>query len=191
MKPRTQKSLLIIFQQSGRRIRDQNLTLVGFLLNIIHHNKMVLIPMKDTRQTCLRPQLLPGNLHSGCPEANALRGIADSQQRHSFPRDMAFVTQCLQAITLAIICSYDFQTRRPTIHGIMLKIMREKLHQPTICQFILPLSSPPASPGLHPSRTAKTPATAPAGCPARYGHISDSLPVRSTSHKGFPGEATI
>ena len=97
----------------------------------VHHHKMALVPMHNHRQRCAIerrkiPVGLEWNLDAHRPVADTLRGLADPLEGDAFPIDIASLPELLQAEGLPVKGGDHPQTGRSAIHGVMLRIKRER-----------------------------------------------------------------
>ena len=78
------KLLLAVFHQAKSRVRHIHLV----FFHLVHHHKMILVPVHDTRLGNILHQLGVGNLGSQASHANGFGRIADAQQGNPLARNV-------------------------------------------------------------------------------------------------------
>lgn len=97
---------------------------------------MPLVPVDDTGQRHLIPELLPGDLHACRTETDALSRIAYPQHRYPLASDVASLAEDLETVAPAVMPRDHTEARRATVHGVQLIIMVEK-HFTCVILFVI------------------------------------------------------
>ena len=98
-------------------------------LYAVDYDEVVLPPVHDARQHRLLAELCERQFDAHGAEPHRLRRVADAQQRDTLAGDVAPLAQGLQGPAAPVVCGYDTQAGRDSVHFVKLALVRELPHR--------------------------------------------------------------
>ena len=115
--PRSIELLLVQACQTFSRIAD--VILMPCCICLIQHDKMILVPMQDTRQIAVSDGALL-NFHTHRVKSQVFRGHGECTERHAGSRFLAESGNEPCGVRLSVVPTYRGQAGRSALHRIFL-----------------------------------------------------------------------